>query len=406
MTLSPFRRLTAWSHRAGLALSLGVAAVTLAACGGGGNVAPPVATVQAPPPTAPILAAPPPTSAGAAIRIALLLPLSGNNAVLGQGMLQAAQMALFDVGGNDVALIVRDTEATGGAGAAARSALNEGAQIILGPIYASATKEVAPIAQSMGISVISFSTDREAAGNGAFIMGVLPQIQVDRVVGYASSQGIHRYAALAPSSPYGHQLADALAVAAGRFGGQFVDAQFYEAGARNPTDSVKALAKTVGAQGDAVMLPEGGAILRSIAPLLTYYEVDTTKVRLLGSRLWADDPTLGNEAVLDGGWYAAPPNDSWAKFAQSYRAAYDVDPPRIASLAYDATTLALGLAREAPNNFTVASITRPNGFNGVDGIFRFTPNGLVERGLAVYEVEKDGPRLIDPAPKDFQALTQ
>jgi ABC-type branched-subunit amino acid transport system substrate-binding protein len=405
LTLSPFRRLTAWSHRAGFALSLGVAAVTLAACGGGGNVPPPVATVQAPPPTAPAPAAPP-TSPGAALRIALLLPLSGNNAALGQGMLQAAQMALFDVGGNDVALIVRDTEATGGAGAAARSALNEGAQIILGPIYASATKEVAPIAQSTGINVISFSTDREAAGNGAFIMGVLPQIQVDRVVGYASSQGIHRYAALAPSSPYGHQLADALAVAAGRFGGQFVDAQFYEAGARNPTDSVKALAKTVGAQGDAVMLPEGGAVLRSIAPLLTYYEVDTTKVRLLGSRLWADDPTLGNEAVLDGGWYAAPPTDSWAKFAQSYRAAYDVDPPRIASLAYDATTLALGLAKEAPNNFTVASITRPNGFNGVDGIFRFTPNGLVERGLAVYEVEKDGPRLIDPAPKDFQALTQ
>jgi len=154
------------------------------------------------------------------------------------------------------------------------------------------------------------------------------------------------------------------------------------------------------------MLPEGGAVLRSIAPLLTYYEIDTAKVRLLGSRLWADDSTLGNEAVLDGGWYAAPPTDSWTKFAQSYRAAYDVDPPRIASLAYDATSLALGLAKEAPNNFTVASITRPNGFNGVDGIFRFTPNGLVERGLAVYELDKDGPRLIDPAPKDFQALTQ
>jgi hypothetical protein len=169
---------------------------------------------------------------------------------------------------------------------------------------------------------------------------------------------------------------------------------------------VKALAKTVGAQGDAVMLPEGGDQLRIIAPLLSYFDLDTGKVRLLGTRLWDDDPTLGNEAVLDGGWYAAPPRDSWTAFAQRYRAAYDVDPPRIASVAYDATTLALGLAREAPNNFTVASITRPSGFSGVDGIFRFTPNGLVERGLAVYELEKGGPKLIDPAPKDFQALTQ
>src|SRR5207244_2169918 len=152
-------------------------------------------------------------------------PPSGNNAALGQGLLQAAQMALFDVGDSDVALIVRDTEATGGAGAAARSALNEGAQLILGPVYAPATKEVAPIAQAAGVSVISFSTDREAAGSGAFIMGVLPQIQVDRVVGYAGSQGIHRYAALAPSSPYGRQMADALQAAAARFGGQVVDAE-------------------------------------------------------------------------------------------------------------------------------------------------------------------------------------
>jgi ABC-type branched-subunit amino acid transport system substrate-binding protein len=404
LTLSSIRRLTAWSRRAGLALAFGLAAVTLAACGGGPNVPPPVASAQPTPP--PLPSTPPPTAPGAAVRIALLLPLSGNNAALGQATLQAAQMALFDVGGNDVALIVRDTEATGGAGAAARSALNDGAQLILGPIYASATKEVAPIAMAAGISVISFSTDRDAAGNGAFIMGVLPQNQVDRVVGYASSQGVHRYAALAPSSPYGHQLADALAMASGRFGGQFVDAQFYEAGTRDPSDSVKALAKTVGAQGDAVMLPEGGDRLRIIAPLLSYYDIDTAKVRLLGTRLWDDDPTLGNEAVLDGGWYAAPPQERWADFSQRYRAAYDINPPRIASVAYDATTLALGLAKEAPNNFTTASITRPEGFSGIDGIFRFTPNGLVERGLAVYELEKGGAKVIDPAPKDFRALTQ
>jgi ABC-type branched-subunit amino acid transport system substrate-binding protein len=237
-----------------------------------------------------------------------------------------------------------------------------------------------------------------------FIMGVLPQIQVDRVVGYASRQGIHRYAALAPSSPYGHQLADALQAAAGRFGGQVVDAQFYDAGTRDPSASVKALAKTIGAQGDAVMLPEGGNMLRIIAPLLPYYDIDPAKVRLLGTRLW-DDPALGNEPALDGGWYAAPPAESWTAFAQRYHAAYDLNPPRIASLAYDATTLALALAKQGPN-FTAAALTQPSGFSGVDGIFRFTGNGLVERGLAVYELHKGGASQIDPAPQSFEALTQ
>jgi len=409
LTLSPIRLIArSIPRRAGLALAFALAAFTLAACGGQ-NLPPSGGSGQASAPTtsvpgpAPVLSPTTPTTPGAPIRIGLLLPLSGNNATLGQGMLQAAQMALFEVGGNDVALIVRDTEAQGGA-AAARAALADGAQLILGPIYASATKEVAPIAAAAGVSVISFSTDRDAAGNGAFIMGILPQIQVDRVVGYAGSQGIRRYAALAPNSPYGHQMAEALQAAAARFHGQVVDAQFYEPGSRDPSASVKALSKSVGAQGDAVMVPERGDELRIIAPMLPYYDIDPAKVKLLGTSLW-DDPSLGNEPALVGGWYAAPPADSWTAFAQRYHAAYDLNPPRIASLAYDATTLALALAKQGPS-FTAAALTQPSGFSGVDGIFRFTGNGLVERGLAIYELHKGGPREIDPAPKDFNALTQ
>ena len=130
----------------------------------------------------------------------------------------------------------------------------------------------------------------------------------------------------------------------------------------------------------------------------------SAKVRLLGTSLW-DDPSLGNEPALVGGWYAAPPADSWAAFAQRYRAAYNLAPPRIASLSYDATTLALALAKQGAN-FSPAALTQPSGFSGVDGIFRFTDSGLVERGLAVYELHKGGATQIDPAPKSFEALTQ
>lgn len=364
------------------------------------------AAVPAPAPVATVVPTPAaPTSPGAPIRIGLLLPLSGNSANLGQAMLQSAQMALFDVGGDDVALIVRDTEAVpDGAAAAARSALDDGARILLGPVFASAAKSVGPVAQPVGVPVISFSSDREAAGGGVFVMGMLPQGQVDRVVGYASSQGVHRFAALAPSTPYGSRVVSALQESVARYHGELVDTQIYDPSSRDPSEAVKALAKSVGAQGDAVMMPESGDRLRVLAPLLPYFDIDPGKVHLLGTAAW-DDASLAAEPALIGGWYAAPPIEGWTDFAQRYRAAYGAPPPRLASLAYDATTLALALAKRGPD-FSTAALTQPTGFSGVDGIFRFTDAGLVERGLAVYELRKGGPAQIDPAPQSFEALTQ
>lgn len=354
--------------------------------------------------TAPVAPATP-TSPGAPIRIGVLLPLSGNSAGLGQAMLQAAQMALFEVGGDDVALVVRDTEAApGGAPAAARSAMDDGARIILGPVFGAAAKAVGPVAQPMGVPVISFSNDRDVAGGGVFVMGMLPQDQVDRVVGYASSQGVHRFAALAPSTAYGNRVVSALQNSVAHFNGQIVDTQFYDPSSRDPSEAVKALAKSVGAQGDGVMLAEGGDRLRIVAPLLPYFDIDPSKVHLLGTMQW-DDPALAAEPALVGGWYAAPPTESWSAFAQRYMAAYGSSPPRLASLAYDATTLALALAKRGPD-FSVQALTEPAGFAGVDGIFRFTPDGVVQRGLAVYEIRKGGPAQIDPAPSSFAALTQ
>lgn len=412
MSLPSIRRQSAWSSpRRSLLLLLAVAGAALAGCttpqnvpvrsGQGQAAAPsaPVPVVTAP--AAPVV----PGSPGAPIRIGLLLPLSGNSAGLGQAMLQAAQMALFDVGGDDVALVVRDTEAVPeGAPAAARAAIDDGARILLGPVFASAAKAVGPVAQPLGVPVISFSSDRDAAGGGVFVMGMLPQGQVDRVVGYASSQGVHRFAALAPSTAYGTRVASALQDSVAHYNGQLVDTQFYDPASRDPSEAVKALARSVGAEGDAVMLAESGDRLRIVAPLLPYFDIDPSKVHLLGTMQW-DDPSLAAEPALVGGWYAAPPAESWTAFAQRYMAAYGSSPPRLASLAYDAATLALALAKRGPD-FSTAALTEPAGFSGVDGIFRFTPDGVVQRGLAVYEIRKDGPAQIDPAPASFAVLTQ
>jgi hypothetical protein len=155
---------------------------------------------------------------------------------------------------------------------------------------------------------------------------------------------------------------------------------------------------------DAILIPEGGNRLKSVAPLLPYYDVDPEKVHFLGTGLW-DEPGLGTEPALNGGWYAAPPPGARADFDQRFRAVYKRPPPRLATLAYDATALAAVLARNANGpDFSAAALTNPSGFAGVDGIFRLRPDGLIQRGLAVLEVHRNGNTVVSPAPTTFQAI--
>jgi hypothetical protein len=155
---------------------------------------------------------------------------------------------------------------------------------------------------------------------------------------------------------------------------------------------------------DALLLPEGGSQLKDIVRALSTAGLDTKATRLLGSGLW-DVPDIGNEPALDGGWFAASPLDARRDFEQRYRATYGSEPPRLASLGYDAAALAAVLARgERGPPFSREAILDPNGFSGVDGLFRFTPEGLVQRSLAVLEVEPQGNIVVSPSPLNFHDL--
>ncbi len=155
---------------------------------------------------------------------------------------------------------------------------------------------------------------------------------------------------------------------------------------------------------DALLLPEGGSQLKDIVRALSTAGLDTKATRLLGSGLW-DVPDIGNEPALDGGWFAASPPEARRDFEQRYRATYGSEPPRLASLGYDAAALAAVLARgERGPPFSREAILDPNGFSGVDGLFRFTPEGLVQRSLAVLEVEPQSNIVVSPAPQSFHDL--
>jgi ABC-type branched-subunit amino acid transport system substrate-binding protein len=352
--------------------------------------------------------------------VALLVPLSGANAELGQGILDAAQLALFETGGDKLILVPRDTSGNAaGAASAARAVIGDGVHLILGPLLAPEVEAVKPIAQGAHINVIAFSTVTNLAGGNVYLMGFLPRQEVVRQVGYARQRGLDRFAALAPNSPYGHLMADALREAASESGGTVTKVEFYDPRAGDVTPAVQRLLPGGAAEEtnasppsgpspppsfQALLLPEGGTRLKQIAPQVRAATGQSKPVQLLGSGLW-DTPDIGSEPALVGGWFASSEPEARQDFERRFAATYGHNPPRLASLGYDAAALAAVLVRgQAGEPFSQQAILNPSGFTGVDGPFRFTPKGLVQRGLAVLEVEPQGPIVISPAPQSFQDL--
>ena len=334
------------------------------------------------------------------------MPLTGNAAELGQGMLDAAQLAMFDLGDDHFQLIPRDTKGTpGGATEAARAAIAEGAQLILGPLYSSSIGAVRPAVQGARLSMISFSNDQSQAGSGVWTIGFSPDDQVRRVVSYAKSQGVNRIGAMVPRNAYGEVVSTALNDAA-REGGR----------PRRPDGALRRRQHRFLARG------AGAGIRRAGQP--GRRDDDRRRAEAAQRRLAAaglpDRPGAG-PAARHGATWTIPrwgPNRPWSAAgtplpipepaatsssgsSRSMAAARRVSrrwptmPPPLAAV----------LARNGgPAPFDPLALTNPNGFAGVDGIFRLRPDGLVERGLSVMEITPSGNRVIDPAPKSFQAL--
>ncbi|MDE1900096.1 MAG: penicillin-binding protein activator [Alphaproteobacteria bacterium] len=351
-----------------------------------------------PQPAAPVVIPAPAAAASGTVKVAILLPLSGRNAALGQAMLNAAQQAVFDSAAPNFALQPHDTAAAGGAAAAAQQAVDGGAQLIIGPLFASNIPAVEKIAAGANIDMLPLSSDTALAQRGVYVMGLAPAAQVDRVVAYAAARGIRRFAALVPSTPYGALVDGAFRQAVLRHGGTVVDDETFTT-AQDIGSAVKNLAQ-LRDQIDGLFLPESGANLKIATDQLTASGFAAAQMHIMGTGLW-DVPGLGQQnPMLVGAWYAAPDPAARHNFVAAYAAAYGQEPPRLATLAYDATALAAVLAKRG-GRYDDAALMNPNGFAGLDGIFRLHPDGSVERELAVDQVTADGAQVIDRAPVSF-----
>ena len=346
----------------------------------------------------------PATAIGAGkVKVALILPLSGsgNAAVAALSMRNAAEMALAEFNAPDLQLLVKDDAGTApGAQQAAQQALDEGAEIILGPLFALSVGPVGQLARSRNVPVIAFSTDANVATRGVYLLSFLPESDVERIIGYAATQGKKSFAALVPDNAYGTVAEGAFKAAVGRRNGRVVALEHYPLDRNQMQGPARTIAQA-STRADAIFLPDGADAVPTVVQSLVAGGIDTKRVQLLGTGLW-EDAQIFSTPALEGAWYAGPDSTGFRNFSGRYRSRYGQDPVRTASLAYDAVALVAALVKtQGQQRFSESVLTNGSGFTGIDGLFRFRPDGTNQRGLAVMKVSPTGGQIISAPPKDF-----
>ena len=336
------------------------------------------------------------------VKIALILPLTSPNgqpSLVGQSLRNAADMAYADSSANEVTVLVKDDHSTpDGARAAAEQALSDGAEIVIGPLFAPDVREVSRVVRSAGKPMIAFSTDTSTAAHGSYLLSFLIESYVDRILDFAASKGKKSAAALIPDNDYG-RVADAeFQAEAAKRGIRVLGIERYSAMTRD--EAVKKVA-ALGDSIDTLFIPEQAEAMPAMSASLLAAGVNPDRVQVLGTGLWNDARVLGLPA-LQNAWFAAPENGGFNAFAGRYRAKYNTDPTRIATLSYDAVSLAAALARsQGSQRYSDNVLLNRSGFTGADGVFRFRPDGLNDRGLAVLQIKGGKAVPVSPAPKTF-----
>ena len=360
--------------------------------------------------------------------VAILLPLTGARADLGQVLLQSAQLALQDNSGPS--LDVLDTGGTpAGSATAAQAAVSNGDSLILGPLTSAETASVAPIARGAGVPVLAFTNDASQSQPGVWPLGISADQQIRRLVAAAQAQGKTQFAALLPDSDFGRAMATALTKATAAEGLPSPNIRMHASGMaaitsaardlsdyanrRGPIDAKVKAARALGTPDgrreaqellktpipppsfNVLLLADTGDNLQEIAAVLPYYDIDRSAVQIIGPALWAD-PASGSGSV-SGAWYAAPDNATRSDLDREYSAKYGSSPSPLADLAFDAASIAK--VAVGPAGADTAILTQSGGFVGTDGWFTLLPDGQVRRGLAVFRIQRGGPELIDPAPQ-------
>lgn len=379
-------------------------ALVLSACSGTNNPLSDLFNNPAPPP--PTQQGQPNAIGTGRVKVGLILPLSapGNAGQVGQSMRNAAELAITEFNNPDLQLLIKDDGGSPqSAQTAVQQALDEGAEVILGPLFAQSVQAAGQLTRARNVPMIAFSTDANVATRGVYLLSFLPETDVNRIVDYAVAQGKRSYLALVPENPYGSVVEAEFRQHVARKGGRVVAVERYPSDAGRMQGVAQTIAQSA-PSADALFLPGEGDSVPPVAQALANGGVNLKRLQVLGTGLWEDARVFG-EPNLQGGWYVGPdPNspNNFRAFATRYRARYGGEPARTATLAYDAVALVAALIKtQGPRGLTDQVLTNPSGFAGIDGVFRFRADGTNQRGLAVLRVTPQGGAVISPAPRSF-----
>lgn len=391
------QRIVTWAKR----LVVAGAALALAGCS---TVVPrgPQGPADNGPASRPVQAPPPKIDAGipqdvARQRVALLVPLTGPNAGVGQSLANATQLAVLDSRSDRLRITSYDTSQ--GAALAARKALADGNKLILGPLLADDVRAVASVAHSAGVPLIAFSNDTSVAGNGTYTLGYSPAQSIARVVSYAQSKGVKDFAGLVPNGLYGDRASTAFLRAVEQAGGQVLSLQTYDRAPGALTAAITRLSKTGPYQ--AVLIADSAMAAATAVPILRKNGVG--EATILGTELWNSDSSVAGQASLNGAWFASVSDGLYRQYAAKYRARFGTAPYRLSSLGYDAVLLTVRIMRDWPigSPFPESRLRDTGGFAGIDGAFRFGRDGVAERALEVQEIHPGAMVTVSPAPTGF-----
>jgi branched-chain amino acid transport system substrate-binding protein len=330
-------------------------------------------------------------------RIALLLPVSGPDGDVGQSIANATTLALLDTKNTNIRMTTYDTAL--GVDAAVRKALADGNKLILGPLRSDDVVAVANLARPAGVPIISFSNDVGAAGKNVFLLGHLPNQSIDRVVRYAKAQGLTRFGGIVPKNVYGQRALSNITKSVRDAGGTLVSIQESDGSAASIDAATRRL-QSAGAI-DAVLIADNGRAAIATIPSIRSHGM--AKTRIMGTDQWNVDGSLSSSKAMTGAWFASVSDGFYRQYAEKYRTRFGRAPLRLSSLGYDSVLLVSRVAQnwKLGSAFPVARLTDSDGFIGIDGAFRFMPNGMSERMLEVQEVQPGRFITIDAAPKTF-----
>jgi len=325
------------------------------------------------------------------IRAGVLLPFSHPNANVrkqAESMLAGIELALFQTGNQNFLLLPKDTGSKVSTAEVVATELKEqGADIILGPLFGQNVTMAKTIFEDE--QILTFSNDSSVAGGNVWQTVISPEAEVAEMVRYASLRGYNSFAFFGPQSGLGEKIARSLQFEASRNGAFVISTAYYPTSSVSPATEAEYFAKSIasaveGGARVAIMVPERGTRLRRIAPLLAYYGVDTRQVKLLGIGGW-NDPAVWREPSLRGAWFPAPSQAALEEFQVSYQRLYGNAPSSLAPVAFDAAALAITVMEDGETD--LSELLDPEGFAGVNGLFRFRLDGMAERSLSVLEID-------------------